>query len=150
MKKVFVQLLLSILCSAVYASQLEWVDEQIEAIKPSRNGIEILKIEDPFLFLQKNRPETETGEVPIQSAVEQKTSTPNLQDKNETKERVFILNAIMNTSALIDGIWYQKDDTIEDYMLIDITKTTVTLKKNDKIVVLSTDSKTSTIKFKNK
>ena len=54
MKKVFVQLLLSILSSAV-ASQLEWVDEQIEAIKPSRNGIEILKIEDPFLFLQKKK-----------------------------------------------------------------------------------------------
>lgn len=152
MKTTSLKLLLLFLSSGIYASQLNWVDEQIEAIKPPRKGVEIVKREDPFIFLQKNRPEKKeaAGAATQHPLASLKTSATAEEKKIEVKKRVFNLSAIMNASALIDGIWYKKNDKIEGYTVVDITKTNVTLKKSDKMVVLSTSTKTPTIKFKNK
>ncbi len=56
----------------------------------------------------------------------------------------------MNSSALINGIWYKKSDKVESYTISDIGKNCVTLKKGDKELILSTLSKKQTLKFKNK
>ena len=37
------------------ATELEWVDQQIEAIKPPRKGIKITVMTNTFVFLDKNK-----------------------------------------------------------------------------------------------
>ena len=54
-------LLLSMFMSAALLSdELSWVDEQVQAIKPARQGMQnhnLNIIKDPFIFLAKNRGE---------------------------------------------------------------------------------------------
>jgi hypothetical protein len=145
MKTIIILIFLSTL---LLATELEWVDEQIEAIKPPRKGIEISNIMDPFIFLEKNRPEVkkDTATASIQQPLVKSSA-----DNNGTKKIDFNLTAIINTSAMIDGNWHRINDKLDgNYTIIEITKSTVTLKKGDKERILSTNSKTPTIKFKNK
>lgn len=154
MKTTLIALLALFLSTTLYgASELEWVDEQIEAIKPPRKGVEILNIEDPFTFLQKNKSDKKEGAV----AATPKIAVPTLKsvcvDSNTSKsdKKVTLnLSTIINTSAMIDGNWYKVSDKVNSYTVVDISKTTVTLKKGDKELILSTYNKTPTLKFKNK
>lgn len=146
MKTIFI--ILIFLSTLLLATELEWVDEQIEAIKPPRKGIEISNIMDPFIFLEKNRPEVkkDTAAASIQQPLVKSSA-----DNNGTKKIDFNLTAIINTSAMIDGNWHRINDKLDgNYTIIEISKSTVTLKKGDKERILSTNSKTPTIKFKNK
>lgn len=141
-------IMLIFLSTLLLATELEWVDEQIEAIKPPRKGIEISNIMDPFIFLEKNRPEVkkDTAAASIQQPLVKSSA-----DNNGTKKIDFNLTAIINTSAMIDGNWHRINDKLDgNYTIIEISKSTVTLKKGDKERILSTNSKTPTIKFKNK
>lgn len=158
MRAIYSKLLLLFFSCSIYASQLNWVDEQIEAIKPPRKGVELIKKEDPFIFLEKNKSEIkkEQNTSSIQTVPSSKISASVDNNISDEKERVFALSVIINGSALIDGVWYRQNDTIENYVVVDITKTTAILKKSDrikkieKIVVLSTSTNTPNIKFKNK
>ncbi|OHE18595.1 MAG: hypothetical protein A2540_08245 [Sulfurimonas sp. RIFOXYD2_FULL_37_8] len=146
-------LILIFLSSLLLATELEWVDEQIEAIKPSRKGIEISNIMDPFIFLEKNRPEVkkDTAAASTLKPLVKSSSDKIKTDDNGTKKIDFNLAAIVNTSAMIDGNWRRINDKLDgNYTIVDISKNTVTLKKGDKERILSTYSKTPTIKFKNK
>ncbi|MDP2894638.1 MAG: hypothetical protein Q8N78_09780 [Sulfurimonas sp.] len=145
MKTIFI--ILIFLSSLLLATELEWVDVQIEAIKPPRKGIEISNIMDPFIFLEKNRPEVkkDTADASIQQPLVKSSA-----DNNGTKKIDFNLTAIINTSAMIDGNWRRINDKLDgNYTIIEISKSTVTLKKGDKERILSTNRKTPTIKFKN-
>mgnify|MGYP000447948675 FL=1 len=51
---------------------------------------------------------------------------------------------------MINESWYKKNDKVKGYRIIDITKTSVTLKKGDKKLTLSTNTKKQNLKFKNK
>lgn len=158
MKTTLITLLAVFLSSTLFATELEWVDEQIEAIKPPRKGVSILGVGDPFIFLEKNNPEAKkkgaassapgtmvTAAKP--SLLKQKVCPP---DGNTTKSSGFELSAIINSKAMINGSWYKKSDTINSYTVSDISKNSVTLKKGGKELILSTVSKKQTLKFKNK
>jgi len=141
------------LTTLLLATELEWVDEQIEAIKPPRKGMEISNVMDPFIFLEKNRPEVKKDTAAasiLQPLVE--SSADNIKiDNNGTGKIDFNLTAIINTSAMINGNWYRINDKLEgSYTVVEISKNTVTLKKGNKERILSTYSKTPTIKFENK
>ncbi len=158
MKTTLITLLAVFLSSTLFATELEWVDEQIEAIKPPRKGVSIAGVGDPFIFLEKNKPKSKdkgtassapgirmTAAKP--SVLKQKVCPP---DGNTTKSGGFELSAIINSKAMINGSWYKKSDTISSYTVSDISKNSVTLKKGDKELILSTSSKKQTLKFKNK
>jgi len=154
MKTILIALITLYLSTTLCAvTELEWVDEQIEAIKPPRKGVEILNIEDPFVFLQKSRAEVKKDAT---AASVPQSQIPSLKpvciktDKSEIKKDEFNLDTIINSSAMIDGSWYKISDKISSYTIVGISKTTVTLKKGDKELILSTYSKTPTLKFKNK
>lgn len=158
MKTTLIILLAVFLSSTLFATELEWVDEQIEAIKPPRKGVNISGVGDPFIFLEKNKPKTKeksgTSSTPgtrvtaaKPSVLKQKACPP---DGNATKSNNFDLSAIINSKAMINGSWYKKSDTINSYTVSDISKNSVTLKKGDKELILSTVSKKQTLKFKNK
>ncbi|MDD5373881.1 MAG: hypothetical protein PHO62_10715 [Sulfurimonas sp.] len=159
MKTTLIALIALFLSTTLFAfSELEWVDQQIEAIKPPRKGVEILNIEDPFVFLQKSRAEVKKdGTVASAPQIAAPSLKPvctdskiSKDDKSDAKKDNLSLSTIINSSALIDGNWYKVSDKISSYTVVDISKTTVTLKKGDKELILSTYSKTPTLKFKNK
>ncbi|MDD5399963.1 MAG: hypothetical protein PHQ93_02110 [Sulfurimonas sp.] len=158
MKTTLITLVALFLSTTLLAvSELEWVDQQIEAIKPPRKGVEILNIEDPFIFLQKSRADKKEGAVAATPQIAAPALKPvcvdsntSKSDKSGTKKDELSLNTIINSSAMIDGNWYKISDKVSSYTIVDISKTTVTLKKGDKELILSTYSKTPTLKFKNK
>ena len=139
-----------LLVSSLCATELSWVDEQIEAIKPSRKGSTINNIRNPFVFLEKN------GYIKKEPVLEEKTvSTTNAKGEVVTKvvkakPKPLVLNAILNHSALINGTWYKKNDKIRSYTVINIDKSTVTLRSAGRRMTLSTNVKKQTLKFKNK
>ncbi len=156
MKTLLIILFAVFLGNALNATELEWVDEQIEAIKPPRKGVSISKVGDPFVFLEKNKPEVKKGaKTPSVSRrtvayVKPSVASEKIETEKSIKKDAFILSAIINSSAMIDGSWYKKDDKISSYTITDIDKTSVTLKKGDKELILSTISRNPNLKFKNK
>lgn len=157
MKTALIILFSIFLSNALCASELEWVDEQIEAIKPPRKSPNISKVGDPFVFLEKNKPEVKKdakaqmgGRVAAPLAKPSAILASKQEEKKKEKSSDFNLSAIINTSALIDGSWYKKSDKISSFIIAEISKKTVTLKKGDKELILSTISKKPNLKFKNK
>ena len=139
-----------LLATTICASELSWVDEQIEAIKPPRKGASIHNIKNPFVFLEKN------GYVKKEPVLEVKTvSTTNAKGEVITKvvkqkPKPLVLSAILNHSALINGTWYKQHEKIRSYTITSIEKSTVTLKSGNRRMTLSTNVKKQTLKFKNK
>lgn len=138
------------LANLILADEMKWVDEQIEAIKPFRKGQEISNLKDPFIFLDKNNTKTEHNSSTPLTAPQLSLVKESQKPKEEEKKADFSLSAIMNASAMIDGNWYKINDKLDGYTLVEINKNTVTLKKGDKELLLSTYSKIPAVKFKNR
>jgi len=158
MKTILITLVTVFLSNTIYATELSWVDEQIEAIKPPRKGVKILGINNPFIFLEKNKTKKkETKKGPLASSAKKaplKSSVISDTNTTKIKSKSFNLSTVINSSAMINGSWYKKGDKINSYTIIEVTKNTVTLqkgnKKGDKQLTLSTNVKKQNLKFKNK
>ncbi len=152
MKSFFIISFSVLLSLNLSSNELEWVDEQIEAIKPPREGIsesEIASLKDPFIFLKK----TDTKSTAVDATTPtvftaEATDSPKIKVLPQKKK--FILDAIINKSALINGKWYRISDKIDDYTVSRIDTTSITLSKKGKEEILSTSSKNLNLKFKNK
>lgn len=130
-------------------SELSWVDEQIDAIKPPRKSPVIASVADPFIFLDSNKSiKKDISPITCASGL----TTSKVKDENVTVQEVYNLSTIINKKAMINDTWYKKDDNISKYKVLDITKTSVTLqdtKDKKKELILHTTTQNS-IKFKNK
>jgi len=143
MKKLLIISTLFLGCS-LYSNELKWVDEQIEAIKPPRTGMDtsiLSNIKDPFLFLIK---EEKREPSPTDSLV-----TIPIESVKKAPQRL-TLSLILNNSALINDTWYKKGDRVNGYQLAQITPKSVLLTKKNKQLLLSTKSSNKNINFKNK
>lgn len=150
MKTLFIALSLC-LFSNLLANELSWVDEQVKAIKPQRSGMKqstIATLKNPFIFLEKNRTE------PLSVASKIKTtSTPativqkRATQKTATVKKVLTLNAVMNNSVMINGVWYKIADVINGYTIKEISRSSALLTKNKKELLLSTHSSNTKLKF---
>ena len=145
---------LSILLStSLLSDELSWVDEQVQAIKPSRTGMKsnnVSKLKDPFIFLRKNRGEDEIKTVATKKATDTKPSatTAKVQDKKvNSVNKILSLGVIMNNSAMISGDWYKIGDLINGYKVSEVTNNSVLLTKNKKELLLSTKSISKQLKF---
>ena len=146
--KTLLMLLVILLSSIIYANELSWVNEQVEAIKPSRVGMSsqsLATIRDPFIFLKKN------------SSEDKKPSTTTLVHssriqtvKPHVQKQLLTLSLIVNNSAMINQKWYQKGDKINGYIIDEIHPASVLLSKSKKQLLLSTRSKSTNLKFNNK
>ncbi|MDO8454644.1 MAG: hypothetical protein Q7S59_08755 [Sulfurimonas sp.] len=151
MKRFFIITLLLLLSLNLSSNELEWVDEQIEAIKPPREGIseaEIASLKDPFIFVKKA--DTKSNVIAAAPTVFTPETTDAPKIKVSPQKKNFILDAIINKSALINGKWYRISDKIDDYTVSKIDTTSITLSKKGKEEILSTSSKNLNLKFKNK
>lgn len=122
---------------------LQWVDEEVAAIKPPRKGVQtsaLRGLKDPFAAqLLLNQPPIAEGEQPAIVA-----NTPEEQNN-------LTLQAIMNGhSALIDGKWYRQDDKIYGYVIRKIDRDSVLLQRKKKKLKLSLNVKNDNIKINTK
>ncbi len=153
MKNLLTVLILLSSSVILIANELKWVDEQIEAIKPPRDGVSFAKVNavnDPFIFLKKNKDEDKTKKktIAVKSRSTSKKSSPN-SNKLAKKSTVLVLDAIINKNALINGKWYKLKDRVGKYTLNSIDRTNIILSYKRKNIFLSTDSKNKNLKFKN-
>jgi len=142
--------------STLMADELSWVDEQVSAIKPSRHGVsntKISKLRNPFIYLKKNMPKKD--EASKTNTTNSSTSTGSSSKRSrrvvssiKTKNGVFYLSAIINSAALINDVWYKKGDSFFGYKITKISRTSVTLQKNNKRTLLTTKTEFNKLKFK--
>ena len=136
------------------SNELNWVDEQVNAIKPPRNGVRsstISRLKDPFIFLRKkgtskSSKTVKSSGITPNSSVRSSSSTTTIR----AKKRTLSLDAIMNHSALISGKWYRINDKVGAYTLSAVNQTSVVLTNKAKSLILSTNSRNLNLKFKNK
>jgi len=119
--------------TSLYANDLKWVDEQIAAIKPLRNGVSLKSIDllkDPFIYVKKDNTKKVSGK-----SMKIKSS------KKQLFSHHFTLQAIMNSYALIDGKWYKNGSKVYGYKLSILNRTEVVLIRKNKRILLSTKIK---------
>jgi len=144
MKTRLLFLTLPLLLNAQAAQQqpdLTWVDNEVKAIKPPREGVPsyaIARLKDPFAYqLFLNQPETDDAQ-----------SKPKISNAIRARSRSLTLEAVFNKhTAMIDGKWYKKDDTIYGYSIQDIGYDAVWLTKKKKQLKLTLFKKNDKIKI---
>ena len=153
-------IILSVLLSAsLLSNELSWVDEQVQAIKPARNGMDkrsVAVIRDPFIFLEKNRltkrEKNTTSVSPSPSPIKRDASSTTHNTTTKTNN-VYVANAmlslemIINSSVMINREWYKVGDTVSGYTIKKINHNSVLLVKNNKKLLLSTRSDSKKLKF---
>ncbi len=120
--------------------ELAWVDEQIQAILPSRIGIAdgvINSLRDP-MKMAKPAPKVSTGLRLM--APPPKLGTSGIIAPPKIVEEPLRLQAIMNKAVLINGKWYRVGDAVRDQSLVEIKSNSVLLigKKGHKLILFLT------------
>ena len=135
--KVLIKLtLISIVSLDIFANNLTWVDKQILEIKQTRAGIKnsnIVKIKNPFIFLEKNG----YNIVSTKKVKKIRVTKKRLKEHNT----IPILEMIINKSALINGQWYQVNSVVDGYKVNAINKASVDISFKNKKFILSLKSK---------
>jgi hypothetical protein len=122
-------------------AETEWVDAQIEAIKPPRHGVShsaIDQISNPFLYLA----------APKKKAVK---TAKKVKRKAAKKSYVRLqLLAVMNNSALINGKWYKLNEKVAGYTLAKVDADSVLLTKANakRMLFISSENKNIKIQVK--
>ena len=145
MKTIFISLLLLLVVN-LSADELKWVDEQIEAIKPPRSGMqskELAKIKDPFIFLSSAKSKS------TKKYKKSKYKKSSKKKKRALLNSRFRLAMTMNKTARINDKWYKLGDSISGYKIAKIDSSFVLLTKDKKNFLLSTHSKNTNLNFKN-
>lgn len=104
------------------SSQATEINEIVEKIKDKRVGVELSKLENTkevFAITKKVGDEENPKEVMV---------VPDVQNKQS-----FVLNAIMNKKAYINGSWKGEGDMVEDYELKFIGAKGVVLRKGNEV-----------------
>ncbi len=143
--KILMKVLITLLflLSLVQGNEMAWVDQQIEAIKPLRKGLQpqqVDKLQDPFIYLLGANKQQKT----TQKQIEPKQP---IAKKETHSYKAFHLQAIMNSAALIDGKWYKNGSYVYGYKLLIQNRTEVILKNKTQRLVLSTKKKIKTLKL---
>ncbi|MEA3521366.1 MAG: hypothetical protein U9R50_00160 [Campylobacterota bacterium] len=122
-------------------SDLKWVDKQVDAIKPSRSGIDtsyINNLQSPIRLAKPKETKTKDLDSPV-------VTTSKTARKLHLKP--LILETIINKSAYINGKWYTINDRVrgkkitlidKDYVVLEVKKKKTRLfvnRKNDKIKI---------------
>jgi len=138
------------------ANELDWVNQQIEAIKPVRIGLneaDLLSLKDPLVFIKKDK---ESDKITIKKTAKKtyrRYSKSSKKVKSKADKQIrhnYHVEVIMNKSARINGKWYKLGEKIDRYTLQKIERTFVLLSAKGKYIMLSTSNKNRTIKFKNR
>ena len=104
--------------------ELAWVDEQIQAILPSRIGVAdgfINSLNDPIKYLSSAPKGGNSGiKLLAPPRLGGMPMLPNMPLVPQIVEEPLRLQGLMNKSALINGKWYHLNDTVRAYTLAQI------------------------------
>jgi hypothetical protein len=158
MKKYFVIAFILFLAVTLNSNELSWVDTQVNAIKPPREGMnnsDITDITSPFIFLHGKKSKKRYTRTKVKSTVSYKKQAKSTQTSSQTSsiilqqpEKPLILSAVINDSALINGQWYKVNDNVDSFNLSIVNRTSVVLTKGNGKLVLSTSEPKRSLKFK--
>lgn len=120
--------------------ELAWVDEQIQAILPSRVGVPegfINSLRDP-MKMKKSLPVVTNGSRLL--APPKLGSTMAVLTQPKVVEEPLRLLAVMNKSVLINGKWYKVGDSVRNFTLSEVKQNSVLLtgKKDQKLILFLT------------
>ncbi len=156
MKKYFLAIITLFFTISLSSNELSWVDTQVEAIKPPRKGMNntnLANIKSPFIFLNAKSKKRYTNykrkNNNYKSSKKVATVSSNGTDSiKKSSSGKFVLSAVINKSALINGEWYKVNDTVSNYKVLSVNRTTVILSNSNRKLVLSTSDTKRTLKFK--
>ena len=138
------KLLLTLMCMTgilIADANTDWVDKQIEAIKPPRTGVNhasVDSVNNPFVFVYK-----QTAKTPSKDGSAKKTV-------KSTRTGPLRLFAVMNDTALISGKWYKANEKVRGYSVAKIEPESVLLTKGKTKKMLFVTSTNSNIKIQTK
>jgi len=154
---------------SLHANELQWVDEQINAIKPPRSGLSetvLLSLKDPFIFLNSTKdiniskktiliPKikvkkkiTKISKKTIKKVKPKKLKIKKIKQKVYYTSKYITLNAIMNNSALINNRWYKIGSKVSKFTLKSISASSIVLIRKNVKLILSTKSNFKKLNFK--
>lgn len=151
MKKLFI-ILTVFMSTLLMCDELAWVNEQVEAIKPPRSGMQtnaLSKIHDPFIFLQRDEL-AKTAKHPVRTTLSNRTTTSSSPKRVQRNKQALRLTLIMNNAAMINNTWYKKGDSVNGYKITELHSKSVLLRKHNKQLLLSTKSINKNLKFNNR
>jgi len=146
------------------ANDISWVDHQIDAIWPTRKGLDLKSLKflkDPMIFLHKIT-KVSKSKIPLKEKALVGTTTNNSVTNSSSAivpaamfvkkvfKYSFVLEAIINKSVLVNGRWYKIGDKIKGYQLRTVTQNTAVLKRGRKTMTLTTVTKHNTLQFNQK
>jgi len=137
MKKIIV---INIVCSiSLIASSLSTLEitEMVNKIKEERSGISLLTLDgtaNPFLV-----------KVPKPKEIDDDNVSTVIVDR--PREVGYVLKAVLNKKAFIDGKWYKSGDALGAYTVGNISTRSVVLKNPSGNKVLNLDNKKKLIKL---
>ena len=159
MKKRFI-ILSMLISSSLLANELSWVDEQVQAIKPTRAGMKtssLSALKAPFVYLEKNqtkkkkKPKEDKKSVDKVNTTNKKNSKKSIlyTNKKSTQvvHQVMTLTMILNNSALINKKWYKIGEIVSGYKIKKIYYNSVLLVNKSKKLLLSTKTDNKKLKF---
>ena len=123
-------------------TDLAWVDDQIEAIKPPRVGINntiINALNDPIV-----KKIVKTSNLNLNS---NKTAPLKGKISRNLAHKPLTLEAIINGSAYVNGNWYHLHDTVRGQKITAINEEYIILSKQKKETRLFVNPKNSKIKI---
>ncbi len=126
-----------------------WVDEQIDAIIPSRSGVPegfVNALTDPIKYKVPPKPVKPVFDIKVDVNLSKKVKVA-LPPLPKIVEEPLRLQALMNTSALINGKWYRLNDTVRTYTLAEVRQNSVLLtsKKGQPLILFFVKSVNSNI-----
>lgn len=150
MKKLIILIFVTLTLN-ISASELSWVNEQIEAIKPPRKGasrLDIATVKNPFIFTKEKKNKSEKKPSTYsKSARTYKSSSSSKKRLSKKSTPKIKIDAIMNKSVLINGKWYKLNTKFKKYTISKISKDYIILTYKKAKLILSTKSKNSNLKF---
>jgi hypothetical protein len=136
MKKLLILPIIPIVLLGSANEGLEWVDKQIEAIKPPRSGVNmgsLNRTKSPFYLPSPEYVPTKKG-----------------KKVTKAKWRPLKLEMVLNKSAKIAGKWYKEGDRYRQYKVTKISPDSVLLTSKSKQLKLQLKTENPKIKLQTK
>ncbi len=133
-------------------TDMSWVDQKIEEIKPQRNGMSnsrLASIKSPFIIVKKEVKD-DGKKTSIAKTSTRKKDNKNSPLKKDMSKEPLTLQMVLNSSALINGNWLKENEKTRGYTLTQIQSSYVVLEKKKKKIKLFISQKTDNLNISTK
>jgi hypothetical protein len=123
-------------------SDLQWVDDQVKAIKPARSGINssyIDQLKNPIKLIEAKEIVNKDGTISLSNGMPKAIHQVRLQPLR--------LETIINNNVYINGRWYTLNDKIRGKKITLINRNYIVLKDKKKKIRLFVNNKNDKIKI---